>query len=47
MEIRAGDGGLGRHYTPQGNSYVRRGTQHISSCQREGINEAIKDLSTL
>lgn len=51
MEIRAKGGGWGRHYTPQGNSYggemERKGgeTPHISSRQREGINEAIKAYS--
>lgn len=50
MEIRANGGGWGRYYYPQGNSYGGwygggGGTPHISSRQREGINEAIKACS--
>lgn len=54
MEIRASGGGWGRHCTQQGNSYWglvwkgvggRGGSPHISSRQREGINEAIKACS--
>lgn len=49
MEIRTDSGGWGQHWEiPIGGWYGkgrRGGTLHISSRQREGINEAIKAVS--